>query len=113
MSRLWIEIQADSLETPLPFATWFVREGVKTYDEIDDALVEYFQSRGVEEVEEIDNIITLRAGVQEISFQIPLWYQYFADNIGYEIKDWFGAVCELLRFVAEDWSDAKEARDED
>lgn len=103
MAKSWIERQADSLDTPLPFAIWFVREGVKTYDNVDDALAEYFKSRGVEQVEELNDTIALEAGVQSIRFSTPLWYQYFADNVGFKVGDWFIAVCELLRLVADDW----------
>ena len=109
MNELWIEQQARSLDTPLPFAIWFVSEGVKVYDEIDDTLIAYFKSRGVEEAEELDDTITLRTGVQSIQFSTPLWYQYFADNVGFGIKNWFGAVCELLCLTAEDWSKSDES----
>jgi len=108
MDRSWVERQANSLDTPLPFALWFVQEGVKTYSDVDDALVEYFKSKGVEQAEELDDTITLQAGVQRTRFRTPLWFQLFADNVGFEIEDWFIAVCELLRLSAQDWSDAQD-----
>jgi hypothetical protein len=104
MNKLWIEQQADSLKTPLPFATWFVYEGVKSYEDVDDALVAYLQSRGVTKVEKTEDLITMHAGVQSTQTQLPSWFGYFADNVGYKIVDWFSAVCELLRLTAEDWS---------
>lgn len=109
MTKLWIEYEADHFSKPLQFATWFVQEGVKTYDEVDDALVAYFKSRGIEEVEELDDAITLRAGVQNIRIPTPLWYKIFADEMGFSVEDWFAAVCELLRLTAEDWSKQDES----